>query len=169
MHVINVYAPIAALDLSTVRTRLMHPRAGLGWGEARTLAAESAYREFLLYAKQYPAETPSPTADVDAFWHYHILDTVKYARDCQRAFGYFLHHKPDVEFCDEDAQAEEAVAADMSTYCARGPAQAAYCALVGAPAYARNEGRQSAGCGRIRARITPDRVTAGRGTQAHYA
>ena len=84
---------------------------GSAWGEARTLAAESEYREFLLLAKMYPAETPSPSADVDAFWHFHILDTVKYARDCDKAFGYFLHHKPDAEFDDvvEDKHAVGAV------------------------------------------------------------
>jgi hypothetical protein len=31
---------------------------------------------------------------VDTFWHFHILDTVKYAADCERVFGYFLHHNP---------------------------------------------------------------------------
>jgi len=91
-----LFAPIAALDLSGVCVRLMHPKAGLGWNESRTRAAEFAYREFLLVAKTFPAETPSPSADVDAFWHFHILDTVKYARDCAMAFGYFLHHKPDL-------------------------------------------------------------------------
>lgn len=152
MNVIQVLAPISALDLSTVRIRLMHARAGLGWGEARTLAAESDYREFLLFAKMYPAETPSPSADVDAFWHFHILDTVKYARDCDKAFGYFLHHKPDVEFDDALEDKRAVGAADLaqtdgagSAYCAltggRGDAGASYCALarpaakITAPAY----------------------------------
>ena len=27
-------------------------------------------------------------------WHAHIIDTEKYAADCQSAFGYFVHHIP---------------------------------------------------------------------------
>lgn len=103
MNVSHACAAIAALDLSTVRTRLMHPRAGLGWSAARAIAAESDYREFLVLATLFPDDTPAPTADVDSFWHFHILDTIKYARDCEAALGYFLHHKPDVEFDDEEA------------------------------------------------------------------
>jgi hypothetical protein len=147
----SAYASIAALDLSTVCTRLMHPHAGYGWSEARTRAAEQAYREFLQFAKTFPAETPSPTADVDAFWHFHILDTLKYARDCAMAFGYFLHHKPDLTLGTPAAQAashdqtlaimREALAAGgishIKGYCAASnealfqdgaPAQA-YCAI----------------------------------------
>ena len=120
-------APIAALDLSTVRTRLMHPRAGLGWSEARSVAAEMAYREFLLFARDNPVATPSPAPDVDAFWHYHILDTVKYARDCADTFGYFLHHGPDVLF-DEDDDATRA------SYCAL-TRPASYCALTRPASY----------------------------------
>jgi hypothetical protein len=44
--------------------------------------------------KLYPEEDTAPLVDVDTFWHYHILDTMKYARDCEQAFGYFLHHYP---------------------------------------------------------------------------
>jgi hypothetical protein len=42
----------------------------------------------------YPNESIAPLVDVDTFWHYHILDTMKYARDCEQVFGYFLHHYP---------------------------------------------------------------------------
>jgi hypothetical protein len=31
---------------------------------------------------------------VDKFWHGHILDTLKYAEDCDVIFGRFLHHFP---------------------------------------------------------------------------
>ncbi|MDB5962986.1 MAG: hypothetical protein JWP59_4280, partial [Massilia sp.] len=98
------------------------------------------YREFLLFAKTYPAATPTPTADVDAFWHFHILDTVKYARDCASAFGYFLHHKPDVEFDDDDQQEELAdEAGSAAAYCALArpleAGAAAYCAAAKPSAY----------------------------------
>jgi hypothetical protein len=33
---------------------------------------------------------------VDEFWHTHILQTMKYADDCQAVFGTFLHHNPHI-------------------------------------------------------------------------
>ncbi len=137
MNFNEVIAPFATLDLSTVSTRLMHPRAGLGWSAARTRAAESDYREFLLHAKLCPEENGAPTPDVDCFWHFHILDTVHYARDCQRLFGYFLHHEPDVRF-DEEAQRVSVGHAALS-YCARSAQSATmgYCARVAQPTPAR--------------------------------
>jgi hypothetical protein len=44
--------------------------------------------------KKFPNEGAAPLFDVDIFWHYHILDTLKYAADCENVFGYFLHHFP---------------------------------------------------------------------------
>ncbi|MCF6253740.1 MAG: hypothetical protein L3J38_03220, partial [Thiomicrorhabdus sp.] len=35
-----------------------------------------------------------PSSHVDDFWHFHILDTLKYQEDCNAVFGYFLHHFP---------------------------------------------------------------------------
>ncbi|WP_426110683.1 glycine-rich domain-containing protein [Massilia sp. PWRC2] len=128
MKIDATIAPIATLDLSTIRTRLMHPHAGLGWSEARTRAAESAYREFLMFAKLLPQKAAVPSADVDYFWHFHILDTKKYADDCARIFGYFLHHQPEVEF-DDGAGGRLAPARGAAAYCARdrmpSPARAA--------------------------------------------
>jgi hypothetical protein len=56
--------------------------------------------------KLFPEEDTAPLADVDTFWHYHILDTMKYATDCERVFGYFLHHYPYVgmDGTEEDEQ-----------------------------------------------------------------
>lgn len=129
MKINQTNAPIARLDLSTIRLRLMHPHAGLGWSDARTRAAESAYREFLMSAKLLPHEAAVPSADVDYFWHFHILDTLKYADDCASVFGYFLHHQPQVAFDDDVAAAQVAPVASGSAYCARGkvpsPARAA--------------------------------------------
>ena len=141
-----IFASIAALDLSSICVRLMHPKAGLGWSESRTRATEFAYREFLLFAKTFPAETPSPSADVDAFWHFHILDTVKYARDCAMAFGYFLHHKPDLSLANRvpgdlssrtktlDIMREALIAGGIARVDSHGSAcnEAAYCARVDA-------------------------------------
>jgi len=88
------YAAFEALDLNPIKMKLMHAASGEGWSETRTNAVETEYRRFLFLMKKYPDAGASPTVDVDTFWHYHILDTMKYARDCDAAFGFFLHHYP---------------------------------------------------------------------------
>jgi hypothetical protein len=88
------YAAFEALDLNPIKMKLMHEASGEGWSEMRTNAVETEYRRFLFLMKKYPDASASPTVDVDTFWHYHILDTMKYARDCQATFGFFLHHYP---------------------------------------------------------------------------
>jgi hypothetical protein len=88
------FEEIAALDLEPIKRKLMHGKSGQGWPEERANAAEREYRRFLFLMKQYPSELVAPLKEVDAFWHHHILDTAKYARDCQQVFGYFLHHYP---------------------------------------------------------------------------
>lgn len=88
------YAAFEALDLNPIKTKLMHAASGEGWSEMHTDAVETQYRRFLFLMKKYPDAGASPSVDVDTFWHYHILDTMKYARDCEAAFGFFLHHYP---------------------------------------------------------------------------
>lgn len=88
------FAPIAALDLDPIKAKLMHGESGEGWSLAYADAVEFEYRRFLYLMKKYPNEQAAPLFDVDVFWHYHILDTMKYATDSEAVFGYFLHHFP---------------------------------------------------------------------------
>jgi len=85
---------IAELDLEPIKVKLMHEESGEGWSLERANAVEFEYRRFLYLMKKFPQEQTAPLQDVDTFWHYHILDTLKYATDCQAVFGYFLHHFP---------------------------------------------------------------------------
>lgn len=89
-------ATMPALDLHQVMAKLMHPTVGEGWDRQRAAAAERDYRRFLFLVKCYPGQTIAPRPDADVVWHYHILDTRKYAADCAALFGYFLHHVPDL-------------------------------------------------------------------------
>jgi hypothetical protein len=84
---------VMELDLEPIKAKLMHAASGEGWSRDKADAVEKEYRRFLCLMKMYPHEDTAPLVDVD-FWHYHILDTMKYARDCERVFGYFLHHYP---------------------------------------------------------------------------
>jgi hypothetical protein len=94
MMSIKEFAAFETLDLAPIKMKLMHVESGEGWSALRADAVETEYRRFLFLMKKYPDAEASPTVDVDTFWHYHILDTLKYARDCEALFGYFLHHYP---------------------------------------------------------------------------
>ena len=90
----EVLAAIAALDLDPIKVKVMHKESGKGWPREYADLMEREYRRFLGLMVKYPDEAIAPGMDVDEFWHYHILDTMKYAEDCQKVFGHFLHHFP---------------------------------------------------------------------------
>jgi hypothetical protein len=90
----EVVAAIEALDLEPIKFKLINREEGEGWSREYVDQMEIAYKQFLTLVVKYPGETIAPSKDVDKFWHGHILDTMKYAQDCQNVFGYFLHHFP---------------------------------------------------------------------------
>src|SRR6476619_1403293 len=96
---------IAELDLDPIKVKLMHKESGEGWTLEYANQMELEYRRFLYLMKMFPNEQAAPLFDVDIFWHYHILDTMKYAVDCEEVFGYFLHHFPYVGLRGEDDEA----------------------------------------------------------------
>lgn len=53
-----------------------------------------AYRRFMTLRKLHPHTSLVPSGLLDLVWHYHILDTRKYCDDCDRIFGYYVHHDP---------------------------------------------------------------------------
>jgi hypothetical protein len=122
------FAAIAALDLDRIKTKLCHVESGEGWSRARADAVEVEYKRFLFLMKAYPTEQTVPSVEIDTFWHYHILDTVKYAADCKAAFGYFLHHDPAVGLAGESEAAERSRRAERM--------DELYAATFGAPAAA---------------------------------
>ncbi len=94
---------IRSLDLEPIKYKLVH-------SEDKTITREEAdlletrYKDFLVLCLKYPDTKIVPDRGVDNFWHTHILDTRKYAEDCQCAFGRFLHHFPYFGMMgDEDA------------------------------------------------------------------
>lgn len=105
MNSLQNFAPIAALDFEPIKVKLMHKESGEGWSRAHANAVEFEYRRFLYLLKRFPDVQVAPPLDVDMFWHHHILNTMKYAADCEQIFGYFLHHCPSVETQGEDDEA----------------------------------------------------------------
>jgi hypothetical protein len=105
MNAQDALQKIAAIDLEQIKTKLMHKESGEGWSAARADAIETEYRRFLSLVMLHPDDSFAPLVDVDTFWHYHILDTRKYAADCTLAFGHFLHHNPAVGLDEPGAEA----------------------------------------------------------------
>src|SRR5712691_4475396 len=110
----QVIAAIQALDLDPIKLKLMDREEGQGWSREYADGMELGYKRFLTLLVTHPAETIAPSKDVDKFWHGHILDTLKYADDCQNIFGNFLHHFPYFGMRgEEDAKNLAAAAANM--------------------------------------------------------
>jgi hypothetical protein len=87
---------IAAVDLDVVVERVTER---LGWTPEHARDAGEQYRAFLADVADRPSETVRPTHDADELWHQHIVDTRKYAADCDAIFGAFLHHVPERGTC----------------------------------------------------------------------
>ncbi len=82
------------LDLGPIKVKIMDKEEGLDWTRKQADEVEKFYKRFLFLNFKYPEKSIVPNKQVDAFWHFHILDTMKYAEDCSTIFGYFLHHFP---------------------------------------------------------------------------
>lgn len=84
-----------AIDLEPVIFKLVTPDPGdtpLSLKEADRRAG--LYRQYMALNLMYPHEPIVPTREIDSMWHQHILDTRKYAEDCEQLYGFFLHHFP---------------------------------------------------------------------------
>src|SRR5712691_9729680 len=89
---------INALDLESVKIRVIDPELGKGWTREHAEGIERGYRTYLTMLAKYPdhAEDILLSKDVDEFWHTHILQTIKYTEDCEEVFGKYLHHAPHI-------------------------------------------------------------------------
>jgi hypothetical protein len=85
------------IELNSVRDALMEKQ---GWFLERAEAARTEYIRFLTLLQKKPGFMLIPWLnkegqdDLDQFWHQHILDTAKYAADCEALFGRMIHHNP---------------------------------------------------------------------------
>jgi hypothetical protein len=82
------------LDLSPIAYQLMQSTSGPCWTRTKTIKAIAQYLAFLYLTDRHSHLQLVPSLTVDRVWHYHILDTYKYAEDCQLLFGYMIHHFP---------------------------------------------------------------------------
>lgn len=85
---------VAQIDLTMVKRKIMDKEEGQGWDESYADTVETKYRRYLAMYLMFPKRKIVPNKEVDIFWHQHILDTRAYANDCEKTFGFFLHHFP---------------------------------------------------------------------------
>ncbi len=85
---------IENVDFVMIKRKLQDTEEGQGWTPEQCDATEAEYKKYLALKRSYPEKEIVPNRFVDLFWHQHILDTAKYAEDCENIFGYFLHHFP---------------------------------------------------------------------------
>ena len=71
--------------------RLLHWKKPYARG---ALCEYNRYQTLKRVSGDYQAEIMSPSIAVDQMWHQHILDTRRYAADCE-ACGGMMHHNPD--------------------------------------------------------------------------
>jgi hypothetical protein len=95
-------AAIQALDLAPIKFKATRQEDGYGWTPQHADAMEVEYKRYLILHAKDPSLALAPERDVDRFWHMHILDTRKYAADCDAAFGRFVHHFPYLGLRGED-------------------------------------------------------------------
>jgi hypothetical protein len=103
---------IAKLDLTRVQAKL----AETGRSDAAIQELVSHYRSFLAQCLRPAGVVNRPSAEADLVWHQHILDTARYAQDCQRIFGRFLHHDPHA-FLNEGGSAERGDGRGVAAAC----------------------------------------------------
>ena len=90
----ELMAKINSLDLGPIKYKLMHSDDGEGMTREQVDRLEIQYKRFLYLSVTDKTAPIVPTKELDSFWHTHILDTRKYAEDCEKTFGRFIHHFP---------------------------------------------------------------------------
>jgi len=85
---------LAAFDLTLVRRRLVQQEL---LPEAWVDLAILEFQRYLAVRLLSPQPVMMLSAVVDEVWHQSILFTRLYAELCQRIFGHFLHHDPEMQ------------------------------------------------------------------------
>lgn len=84
---------VAQIDFLPINRKLMIENPDQ-WTSEVLKSTEQQYRHFLVLHAMFPSDDLVPTKLIDEYWHQHILDTRKYAKDCEFLFGEMLHHDP---------------------------------------------------------------------------
>lgn len=91
--VLEALNKVEMLEMGLINSKLRYEDSSF-WNNETLGQAEKDYKYFVALHLLYPEEILVPSKIIDMYWHQHILDTKKYAEDCQSIFGKFLHHDP---------------------------------------------------------------------------
>lgn len=92
---LSLLEKINDLDLEAIKFKLVFDAHGPHWDVEKVTQIEFLYKPFLVLIGKYPDRQIVPfSEDIDVFWHHHILDTLKYPKDCMDIFGRFIHYFP---------------------------------------------------------------------------
>ncbi len=89
----NITLSVAKLDLEMVKMKLQEKDEGLGWSFEQCESAEIEYKRYLHLCIKH-GKGVVPNRIMDYMWHFHILDTRAYVKDCNKLFGGYMHHYP---------------------------------------------------------------------------
>lgn len=92
---------VRQVSLEQISAKLRHEDPAF-WTDEVIAQTELDYRRFLALNVLNPGVPLSLNKALDEYWHQHILDTHKYAADCEMVFGSFLHHDPYFGLEDEE-------------------------------------------------------------------
>ncbi len=93
----NITQMIDGLNLDMILTQLTKKTTDNQnpWTKEEAETAIKWYKRFLIiHAKYHDAGPFAPSKMIDEVWHHHILFSKRYQSDCQKTFGYYLHHNP---------------------------------------------------------------------------
>lgn len=82
---------IMNLDFSMIINKMVSHQ---GWSKKDAEEVCRLYKNYLFLCVKYPDQSLPPSEDVDEFWHNHVLDTIKYRKDCDILFGKYRDHYP---------------------------------------------------------------------------
>jgi len=91
--VLSTYDEVAKVGFELIGWKMRDSKMCTFSDEEVELAIRE-YKRFLELKIANPGINLAPTDLMDEAWHFHILDTKRYAVDCQRMFNQFLHHVP---------------------------------------------------------------------------
>jgi hypothetical protein len=101
---------IANLNLDDIKEKILSSHGKLWKLTHNVDKMVKEYRKFLLDVAKNTNKEIVPSKNADVIWHQHILFTQKYAEDCEKIFGTFIHHCPKVK-------AKEACCYDQAGAC----------------------------------------------------
>lgn len=87
----NALSLALSIDLSKINAKL---QSHCGMSSNDVCVMSDLYRKWLALHICYPNVSLTPNELLDEYWHTHILDTRAYSSDCEKLFGFYLHHYP---------------------------------------------------------------------------